>query len=200
MGDGWATVLWHHSGTRNGYRMTAEHLDLTPVDIEPGPAAEAIRLASRGVAIVRAKAAAPPPSSRPPPPAAGAAGAAGLAAGEAIAILRAEKGSLEDEIRRLGRARKDVEMERDSAIASCDVLRTRVAELEARPAPAAPAAQPGLGLCIVCCEEPANIAFVPCGHMCCCLEHASGQGMATCPICVTPVTGRLRVYPAGEAE
>jgi hypothetical protein len=35
--------------------------------------------------------------------------------------------------------------------------------------------------CRVCLEAPADGAFMPCGHKCCCL--ACGEKLETCPLC-----------------
>jgi hypothetical protein len=46
--------------------------------------------------------------------------------------------------------------------------------------------------CVVCRDQPANVAMIPCGHTHCCMTCASR--VAKCPICRANVTDRLRVY------
>ena len=54
--------------------------------------------------------------------------------------------------------------------------------------------------CIICADQPPNIAFVPCGHvMVCqgCLTSSNSNSeikISVCPYCRTPITGTLRVY------
>ena len=48
------------------------------------------------------------------------------------------------------------------------------------------------GECVVCLEMEAQIAVIPCGHICLCA--ACSQHQLFCPICRVPVTGSLRIY------
>ena len=48
------------------------------------------------------------------------------------------------------------------------------------------------GECVVCLEMQAQIAVIPCGHICLCA--GCNQHQHFCPICRVPVTGSLRVY------
>jgi tetratricopeptide (TPR) repeat protein len=48
------------------------------------------------------------------------------------------------------------------------------------------------GECVVCLEMQAQIAVIPCGHVCLCA--GCNQHQHFCPICRVPVTGSLRVY------
>eukprot|EP00088_Acartia_fossae_P032609 TRINITY_DN33368_c0_g3_i2.p1 TRINITY_DN33368_c0_g3~~TRINITY_DN33368_c0_g3_i2.p1 ORF type:complete len:753 (+),score=281.15 TRINITY_DN33368_c0_g3_i2:53-2311(+) len=47
------------------------------------------------------------------------------------------------------------------------------------------------GECVVCMERKSNIIFLPCGHMCSCLECEAG--LEACPLCRTPITQRVRL-------
>ncbi|XP_059177913.1 uncharacterized protein LOC131957201 isoform X1 [Physella acuta] len=57
---------------------------------------------------------------------------------------------------------------------------------------AADDASAGQSQCKVCLSHDACAAFVPCGHIACCITCA--DTMTSCPICRTPVKIRLRTY------
>lgn len=46
--------------------------------------------------------------------------------------------------------------------------------------------------CVVCFENDARVACVPCGHMCLCVLDAPRVG--ACPICRAPIAHRLTVF------
>ncbi|XP_062596293.1 baculoviral IAP repeat-containing protein 7-like [Saccostrea cucullata] len=48
-------------------------------------------------------------------------------------------------------------------------------------------------LCRICMEEDVSIAFLPCGHLCCCSHCA--PAMRKCPICRAFVKGTVKTYP-----
>lgn len=54
--------------------------------------------------------------------------------------------------------------------------------------------------CCICLDRTATHAFIPCGHRCCCAEHAimlfeDGTQQAKCPYCRAAFTGRpLHIY------
>ena len=48
------------------------------------------------------------------------------------------------------------------------------------------------GECVVCLERQAQVAVIPCGHVCLCAECAQQQGL--CPICRSHICGRLRLF------
>lgn len=47
-------------------------------------------------------------------------------------------------------------------------------------------------LCVVCVDAKRNVAFVPCGHQCCC--QGCGDQLTECPICKHAVTRRMRIF------
>ncbi|XP_061193488.1 baculoviral IAP repeat-containing protein 3-like [Saccostrea echinata] len=49
-------------------------------------------------------------------------------------------------------------------------------------------------LCRICMEEDVAIAFLPCGHLCCC-THCS-PAMRKCPMCRAFIKGTVKTYPA----
>lgn len=49
-------------------------------------------------------------------------------------------------------------------------------------------------LCKICMEEDITIAFLPCGHLCCCAHCA--PAMRKCPICRAFIKGTVKTYPA----
>lgn len=49
-------------------------------------------------------------------------------------------------------------------------------------------------LCRICMEEDITIAFLPCGHLCCCAHCA--PAMRKCPICRAFIKGTVKTYPA----
>jgi len=58
------------------------------------------------------------------------------------------------------------------------------------------------GLCVVCLEQPALFACVPCGHRCgcmACLEGIRASSRKECPLCRAFITATLRVYEAGAS-
>lgn len=48
--------------------------------------------------------------------------------------------------------------------------------------------------CIVCLENAADHAFIPCGHVCICGACADVTSLDACPLCRSIATGKLRVY------
>ena len=54
-------------------------------------------------------------------------------------------------------------------------------------------ASSGVSLCVCCCERPAHVAVVPCGHRCFCTD-AECSDVEACPLCRTPMTGTLRIF------
>jgi hypothetical protein len=51
----------------------------------------------------------------------------------------------------------------------------------------------GKALCSWCLEQPATMAYVPCGHRCMCEEHAAMAG-AQCIICRAAASGVVRIF------
>ncbi|XP_061176472.1 baculoviral IAP repeat-containing protein 7-like [Saccostrea echinata] len=49
-------------------------------------------------------------------------------------------------------------------------------------------------LCRICMEEDVAIAFLPCGHLCCCSHCA--PAIRKCPICRAFIKGTVKTYPA----
>ncbi|XP_055687768.1 E3 ubiquitin-protein ligase LRSAM1-like isoform X2 [Lutzomyia longipalpis] len=45
--------------------------------------------------------------------------------------------------------------------------------------------------CVICMDEKVGIIFIPCGHLCVCLE--CHQSVATCPMCRAAIDQRIRV-------
>jgi hypothetical protein len=58
--------------------------------------------------------------------------------------------------------------------------------------PRAPSDWDADGECVVCLERRAQVAVIPCGHVCLCAECAQQQVL--CPICRAHVCGTLRVF------
>ena len=55
------------------------------------------------------------------------------------------------------------------------------------------------GKCTVCLDRPAEIAAVPCGHRWLCTNEEcraklDRHPVSRCPLCRTPMTGKLRVF------
>ncbi|KNC47797.1 ankyrin-2 ankyrin [Thecamonas trahens ATCC 50062] len=46
--------------------------------------------------------------------------------------------------------------------------------------------------CCICLDDMVGMAFVPCGHVCCCIECAAT--VSDCPMCRTGISSRLQVY------
>jgi hypothetical protein len=46
--------------------------------------------------------------------------------------------------------------------------------------------------CCICLENPKNMIFLPCGHVCTCQDCA--PGLENCPICRGPITGKVKAY------
>ncbi|KAK1334117.1 hypothetical protein QTO34_005117 [Cnephaeus nilssonii] len=46
--------------------------------------------------------------------------------------------------------------------------------------------------CVVCLEREAQMIFLNCGHVCCCLQCC--QPLRTCPLCRQEIAQRLRIY------
>jgi hypothetical protein len=51
----------------------------------------------------------------------------------------------------------------------------------------------GRTLCSWCLEQPATMAYVPCGHRCMCEDHAAMAG-SQCPICRAVASGVVRIF------
>ena len=90
-----------------------------------------------------------------------------------------------------------------------DVLhRERVAQELATHADGNSAASSGAaasGACVVCVDQPAEMALLPCGHLClcksCCTElmkSHTAQTPATCPMCRTDVKAETRIFLASS--
>nr|CAB3225593.1 ZF(RING)-14 zinc finger protein [Phallusia mammillata] len=47
-------------------------------------------------------------------------------------------------------------------------------------------------LCKVCLDRNSNMVFIPCGHLCCCLECT--RALRTCPVCRKHITRAVRTY------
>lgn len=54
--------------------------------------------------------------------------------------------------------------------------------------------EPGLNDCCVCFENQRNCVFIPCGHLCTCLE--CGKALKECPICRKGITIVQQVFHA----
>ncbi|KAM3910860.1 E3 ubiquitin-protein ligase LRSAM1 isoform 1-T2 [Leptodactylus fuscus] len=46
--------------------------------------------------------------------------------------------------------------------------------------------------CVVCMELEAQSIFLPCGHVCCCIN--CGDALQTCPLCRRDISQRIRIY------
>lgn len=46
--------------------------------------------------------------------------------------------------------------------------------------------------CVVCMDRPREVALLPCGHLCCCIDCAAASN--TCPYCRQAVKSRPRIY------
>ena len=46
--------------------------------------------------------------------------------------------------------------------------------------------------CKICLENEVGIVFLPCGHLCCCVQCA--PAVQQCPVCRTPIRGNVRTY------
>jgi len=79
----------------------------------------------------------------------------------------------------------------------CRVQHRKLMLSQAIPPPVPPE-EPSIDsiLCVICLDAPRAVAFVPCGHMCCCPSCASS--MDVCPLCRGPVSGRLE-YLTGDS-
>ena len=47
-------------------------------------------------------------------------------------------------------------------------------------------------MCKICYDEPADMAYVPCGHMCCCRNCT--EAILCCPICRTRIKEAIKSY------
>jgi hypothetical protein len=47
-------------------------------------------------------------------------------------------------------------------------------------------------VCKVCCEKDVAAAFLPCGHLVCCLDCA--PAMRKCPLCGELIKGTVKTY------
>lgn len=54
--------------------------------------------------------------------------------------------------------------------------------------------------CSICIDKESNVAIVPCGHICGCINCLIGSKVYECPICRGRKTGILKVYQAGLCE
>ena len=54
----------------------------------------------------------------------------------------------------------------------------------------------GSGECVICLDALTDLAFVPCGHMCCsaCGERLAHLRLVNCPICRGPIERTLRLF------
>ena len=62
------------------------------------------------------------------------------------------------------------------------------------------------GVCVICVDQPAEWALLPCGHLClcqsCCTElvrNRTAQTPTNCPICRGEVRAETRIFLAGLA-
>jgi hypothetical protein len=46
--------------------------------------------------------------------------------------------------------------------------------------------------CVVCLDAQRQNCFLPCGHVCACIECA--KGLANCPLCTQHIASKVRVY------
>jgi len=70
-----------------------------------------------------------------------------------------------------------------------------VEEKEQKAPAVVPAEGEGGEKCVVCMDQKATIAMLPCGHLCCCEKCASG--MKACPLCRAPISKTQVIYVAG---
>ena len=54
--------------------------------------------------------------------------------------------------------------------------------------------------CSVCMERPAATCFVSCGHLFCCDQTCGSSKTRTCPICLVPVEGKVKVFGPMQAQ
>jgi hypothetical protein len=115
-----------------------------------------------------------------------------------IETLKASMAEKDEVIRKLKQevARRRQEQEAEAAatgstMEEADGLRASpVVDLRLGPA----AAEEAVLTCRVCLQGEIGLAFLPCGHQCCC--PACGQGMDHCPVCRQRVAARIRVFNA----
>ncbi|CAE7316586.1 birc7-a [Symbiodinium sp. KB8] len=216
--DEWVDVCWHATQHSDGYRMKSPHQDLTPIEPISGSALLRLKRDSGGVARVQKALDAASSAAAVSAAAAAAAPAAapavadrhtlidGVPAEEAIMILKVEKASLQDEITHTVAVCDATKAERDSAMRECARLTARATELEEalrlleepkpQPKPALTLSD-RLGECIICYDQPASVAVVPCGHLCFCTDCIGHSAPDSCPVCREGVTGNIRVFIAG---
>jgi hypothetical protein len=48
--------------------------------------------------------------------------------------------------------------------------------------------------CVVCLQNGANYAFLPCGHVCCCSPCATQLVERKCPMCRTEINSQVLLY------
>jgi len=48
--------------------------------------------------------------------------------------------------------------------------------------------------CVVCLDAAQRVAFIPCGHICCCEECSAP--LDTCPVCRASIQSKLRIFHA----
>lgn len=52
-------------------------------------------------------------------------------------------------------------------------------------------------LCTVCMAAPLAMVFIPCGHVCTCMDCGGVDSMENCPVCRVPINNRVRTYRVG---
>jgi len=48
--------------------------------------------------------------------------------------------------------------------------------------------------CVVCLEAPKEVAFIPCGHMCCCQKCGLNASLNQCPVCRLNITKKQKIF------
>lgn len=46
--------------------------------------------------------------------------------------------------------------------------------------------------CVICLDKQSDAVFLPCGHVCCCLDCSAN--LELCPMCRTAITQKIRIY------
>jgi len=49
-------------------------------------------------------------------------------------------------------------------------------------------------LCVICLSNERNVVFIPCNHMCTCIDCGSIQSIQTCPICRSNIQDKLCIF------
>jgi len=48
--------------------------------------------------------------------------------------------------------------------------------------------------CLVCQDNRVNVAFIPCGHLCCCLACSLQSALTSCPVCRMKIQKRQKIF------